>query len=44
MKRTKKRQTAVAALSVPAVTPIAPWGFGQDPQALPEIRRQVRER
>ena len=44
MKRTKKRQTAVLALSVLALTLIAPWGFGQDPKPFTEIRRQARER
>ena len=44
MKRTKRRQTAVLALSVLALTLIAPWVFGQDPEPLTELRRQARER
>ena len=41
MKRTKRRQTAVLALSVLALTLIAPWALGQDPDPLTEIRRRA---
>ena len=44
MKRTKRRQTAVLALSVLGLTLIAPWVFGQDPDPITEIRRCARER
>ncbi len=43
MRRTKRRQTAVLALSVLALTLIAPWGCGQDPDALTELRRQAEQ-
>ena len=43
MKRTKKRQTAVLTLSVLALMLIAPWGFGQDPDPLTELRRQAEQ-
>ncbi len=43
MKRTKKRQLAVLALSVLALTLIAPWGFGQDPESPTELRRQAEQ-
>ena len=41
MKRAKRRQTAVLALSVLALTLIAPWALGQDPDPLTEIRRRA---
>ena len=44
MKRTKKRQTVVLALSVLALTLIAPWVFGQAPDPLTELRRQSDHR
>ena len=43
MKRTKRRQTAVLALSVLALTLIAPWVFGQDPDMLTVLRRQAEQ-
>ena len=43
MKRTKKRQTAVLALSMLALTLTAPWGFGQDPEPPTELRRQAEQ-
>ena len=44
MKLTKRRQTAVLALSVLALTLIAPWVFGQDPDpTLTELRRQAEQ-
>ena len=39
MKRTTRRQPAVLALSVLALTLIAPWGCGQDPDALTTEQR-----
>ena len=43
MKRTKKRQTAVLALSMLALTLIEPWVFGQDTDPLTELRRQAEQ-
>ena len=43
MKRTKRRQPAVLALSLLALTLIAPWGFGQDQEPLTELRRQAEQ-
>ena len=43
MKRTTKRRPAVLALSVLALTLIAPWGFGQDPDPLTEMRRRAEQ-
>ena len=39
MKQTKRGQSAVLALSVLALTLIALWGCGQDPDPLTELRR-----
>ena len=43
MKRTKRRQTAVLALSVLGLTLIAPWVFGQDPDPLTGLLRRQAE-
>ena len=43
MKRTKRRQTAVLTLSVLALTLIAPWVFGQDPDPLTELRLRAEQ-
>ena len=43
MKRTNRRQPAVLALSVLALTLIALWGFGQEPDPFAELRRQAEQ-
>ena len=43
MKRTKRRQTAVLALSMLALTLIAPCALGQDPDPITELRRQAEQ-
>ena len=43
MKQTKRGQSAVLALSVLALTLIALWGCGQDPDPLTKLRRQAEQ-
>ena len=43
MKRRPTRTRTTLALSVLALTLIAPWALGQDPDAITEIRRQAEQ-
>ncbi len=43
MERRPTRILTTLVLSLLAVTPIAPWALGQDPDPIAELRRQAEQ-